>query len=376
MFRKSVAVASITSLSSYFAYNSLRAPESPLYDYIMPMTHLLPAETSHKLSIYLASKGLGPTDCYDNKLLHCSLFGKNLDSPIGLAAGFDKHAEAVSALFNLGFSTVEIGSVTPLPQEGNAKPRMFRLKEDSSVINRYGFNSQGHQSVKERLETLPPRPANKLLGVNLGKNKTSPADDAHDDYINGIKTLGPLADYIVINISSPNTAGLRNLQSKNPLSSLLSAAVKERNALPNAPPLLVKIAPDVTEAHLKDIASVCLSSKISGVIIGNTTVSRPSSLQSPNAKETGGLSGPPLLSLTPEIVSLFYKLTKGKIPIIGCGGISTGKDAIKYAKAGASVVQLYTALGYKGPGLVQKIKKEIVKELDGKAWESIIGENV
>lgn len=304
--------------------------------------------------------------------------------------GYDKNGQAIDALFGFGFGLVEIGSVTPEMQEGNKKPRMFRLPEDKAVINRYGFNSDGHQAVidrlKRRIERLVPAetaaaPNNKsmipgrMLGINLGKNKTSASDDDRD-YLDGIKNLGDYADYLVINISSPNTPGLRSLQRREPIQRLLKSAKAARDTISHKPPLLVKISPDLSRSELEDIAQVCKSLEIDGVIISNTTISRPSGLKNDTVKdEAGGLSGAPVLPLALEMTSNFYKLTDGKIPIIGCGGISSGEDAIAFCKAGASAVQIYTSFGYKGPGIVWGIKDRVAEilEKEGKSWNDLVG---
>ncbi|KAJ3380502.1 Dihydroorotate dehydrogenase (quinone), mitochondrial [Lobulomyces angularis] len=378
------------------AYFYLKDARSEIHKQLfMPLTHLLfDAEESHKLAIWLAKHNLSPKDLTeDDVILNLKVWNKKLSNPIGLAAGFDKNGEAIDGLFDFGFGFVEIGSVTPLPQPGNPKPRMFRLKEDKAVINRYGFNSFGHNEVEDNLmsrvrsflrkntiyhtndEVLnnvnKSLKSGKLLGINLGKNKTSPSE-SDKDYLDGIRNLGSYADYIVINISSPNTPGLRSLQRKEPMLRLLNDAIKTRNKLENRPPLLVKIAPDLNNEELEDIANVIQESKVDGVIISNTTITR-NNLKSEYRTETGGLSGKPLLNLSLETVKKFYKLTNGQVLIVGCGGISNGKDALKFCKAGATLVQVYTALGYDGPGLVNNIKSEVLKELGEKKWVDLIG---
>ncbi|KAI8910481.1 Dihydroorotate dehydrogenase [Gorgonomyces haynaldii] len=355
----------------------------------MPIMHRFDPEQMHRLSILLLPFGPKQRQLVDLKV---DFFGKQLQSPIGIAAGYDKHAEAMDALFDLGFGTVEIGSVTPKPQEGNPKPRMFRLTEDEAVINRYGFNSDGHQKVLERLKTRVykwlywhPDQRNKdwnqslrphqLLGVNLGKNKTSPAD-SDQDYVDGIKTLGPYADYLVVNVSSPNTPGLRNLQSRLPMERLLKSVKQERDQLERPVPLLVKIAPDVSDQELQDIAEIVKQVGIDGVIISNTTISR-NNLKSDSKlqKQMGGLSGKPVKPLALQTVKKFYQLTNGSVPIVGCGGIQNGQDALEFCEAGASFCQLYTHFGYYGPGLPGKINQELSELLHkrGKTWNELIG---
>jgi dihydroorotate dehydrogenase len=340
----------------------------------MPAIRLLDAESAHKLTITLGKLGLLPRErTTDSSVLRTSLFGKELRNPIGIAAGYDKNAEIVDALFNMGFGFVEVGSVTPKPQPGNEKPRVFRLEEDLGVINRYGFNSDGHAVVRGRLVQRCrdlKKQEGRLLGVNLGKNKTSPAE-SNDDYVNGIMRLGDFGDYLVVNISSPNTPGLRNLQKKEMLERLVTDVVKARDSLDNKPPLLVKIAPDLSKEELHDIADIVLKCKVDGVIISNTTISRPKGLKSQTMYETGGLSGRPLKELSLKVVEEFYDRTQGKIPIIGCGGITSGQDAIDFMKAGASVVQIYSGLVYTGPILIQDIKHALEEECRKRGFKSV-----
>jgi dihydroorotate dehydrogenase len=299
-------------------------------------------------------------------------------------------------MLSLGFGLVEIGSVTPLAQPGNPKPRVFRLEEDRAIINRYGFNSRGHEYVRGRLATAAASmPRGRLLGVNLGKNKTS--DDAAADYCAGVRALGPYAGYLVVNVSSPNTPGLRDLQQRDQLTRLLRAVRTEVDLLPQPrPPLVLKMSPDVDAAGRKDIAAVALTERVDGIIVSNTTISRPPppvvvkmlpgmepaerieiaavgltgkadgvavshtaaarrvSLKSPLQSESGGLSGPPLKDLSTETLRDMYRLTKGRVTLIGAGGVSSGADAYDKLRAGASAVQLYTALVYEGPTVVAR----------------------
>ncbi|KAK9895203.1 hypothetical protein P389DRAFT_154019 [Cystobasidium minutum MCA 4210] len=389
-------------------------------------------EESHKIAIKVLASGLSPVDIKADQedILGFDLWGKHFSNPVGLAAGFDKHGEAIDGLFNLGFGYVEIGSITPEPQDGNPKPRFFRLPSSQSVINRYGFNSDGHLAVLERLRnrvhawlvknanilpealfTPPEVSANpdpdpveailssrtdaqvldqlhvprslvpgKVLAINLGKNKASAAESI-TDYVAGVQTLGPYADVLVINVSSPNTPGLRSLQRREIVQSLLEDVVKARNDLksPNKPPVVLKIAPDLSKDEVADIGAAAKASKIDGIIVSNTTISRPLSAGiDPVVKEAGGLSGPPVKPLALRVLETLYALTDGEIPLIGCGGISTGQDALDYARAGASFVQLYTALGYQGVGLPRMIKDEIVAELkqEGKTWKDVVGAGI
>lgn len=334
------------------------------YDsWVMPLFHCLDPETAHKLAVKAAKYKLVP-ECKlkESKLLECRVLNLLFKTPLGLAAGFDKNGEAVEGLFKMGFSFVEVGSVTPLPQPGNPKPRVFRMIDDQGVINRYGFNSDGHEVVLERLSKLPPPGSRKaILGVNLGKNKTS--EDYVYDYSAGVQKFGPVADYLVVNISSPNTPGLRNLQHKKELTRLIEAIVNARDSLPGVhkPPILLKIAPDLSEDDKQDIATVVLKKgkQIDGLIVSNTTITRPSSLRSTNRDEVGGLSGEPLKSLATQTVRDMYCLTQGSVPIIGVGGVTSGRDAYEKIRAGASLVQIYTSLIYHGPPVVQRITDEM-----------------
>ncbi|KAJ7588134.1 dihydroorotate dehydrogenase [Mycena floridula] len=349
------------------------------------------AETGHKIAVKAIRSGLAPKDrVSDDERLQFELWGQHVANPVGLAAGFDKDGEAVDGLFDLGFSWVEIGSVTPKPQPGNPRPRVFHLPEDSALINRYGFPSQGHASVISRLRARIPNFLSdenptaafrhgSVLAVNLGKNKESPVDSI-DDFVAGIRAFGPYADVLVINVSSPNTPGLRGLQNRESLVTLLDAVTKARDALPPSalvnqkPRLVLKIAPDLDEAQLSDMADVIRESSIDGVIVSNTTIQRPDSLSSPNKGELGGLSGAPIKPYSLAAVRTLRSHLPASIKLIGCGGISSGADAIEYAKAGASLVQFYTEFGYDGPGACRRIKDEIADILatEGVTWADVV----
>lgn len=295
-----------------------------------------------------------------------------MKNPIGLAAGFDKNAEAVAGLDEMGFGFIEVGSVTPEPQPGNDKPRCFRLAEDNGIINRYGFNSDGMAKVQERLKNLRLDGSFKgVLGVNLGKNKTS--ENPIEDYKKGIDALGPYCDYLVINISSPNTPGLRSMQNKRELEDLLRACVDQRNKLLKPVPLVLKISPDLNESELKDIANVVQKkgTKVDALIVSNTTISRPESLISGHSQEVGGLSGAPVKDLSTKVISQMFKLTKGAVPIIGVGGIGSGQDAYEKILAGASAVQIYTAIVFQGPPVVSRIKRELSELLQNDNFSSV-----
>ncbi|XP_076012397.1 dihydroorotate dehydrogenase (quinone), mitochondrial [Genypterus blacodes] len=345
---------------------------------LMPLLQrLVGAETAHVLAVKAISLGLVPLNRYqDPASLEVNVLGIKFKNPIGMAAGFDKHGEAVDGLYKLGFGFVEVGTITPKPQAGNPKPRVFRLAADHAVINRYGFNSCGlaeaRQRLKAREEAQQQRSSAGLpLGINLGKNKLS--QDAGADYLEGVKVLGPLADYLVVNVSSPNTPGLRDLQGKAELRMLLQGVLKERDALhaDHKPPVLVKIAPDLTAQDKQDIADVVTELGVDGLMVTNTTVSRPETLQDAHRCEAGGLSGEPLRELSTNTVREMYKLTKGKVLIVGIGGVASGQDAMDKIRAGASLVQLYTALTYQGPPVVTKIKRELEQLLKDQGFSSV-----
>ncbi|XP_058257826.1 dihydroorotate dehydrogenase (quinone), mitochondrial isoform X2 [Hemibagrus wyckioides] len=344
---------------------------------LMPvLQRLVGAETAHVMAVRFLSLGLVPRNRYkDPASLEVNVLGRRFGNPLGIAAGFDKHSEAVDALYRLGFGFVEVGTVTPKPQEGNPKPRVFRLQADQAVINRYGFNSCGIVAVQERLKAREGVQSKltkgKPLGINLGKNKLS--TDAVADYLEGVRTLGPLADYLVVNVSSPNTPGLRDLQGKKELRHLLEQVLKTRDTLQgvNRPPVMVKIAPDLSQQDKRDIAEVVTELGVDGLIVSNTTVSRPETLQDPNRNEAGGLSGQPLKELSTRTVREMYTLTKGKVPIVGVGGVASGQDALDKIRAGASLVQLYTALVYQGPPVITKIKRELHELLTEQGFSSV-----
>ena len=331
-------------------------------DVVMPFLRLLPPEAAHMLTIHALARGFAPrVKEADDPALATELLGLQFQNPVGLAAGFDKNAETLEAMFRFGFGFAEAGTVTPLPQVGNPRPRLFRLGKDGAVINRLGFNSEGIASVMERLRCTNEneRRAAGVIGINLGKNRES--KDAAADYVAGARAFVHLANYLVLNVSSPNTPGLRDLQTKKLLSDILA---KTRAAMAEADgtktPLFLKVAPDLEEAERQDIAEVALEGLADGLIISNTTLSRPKGLSSKLQREEGGLSGRPLFTLSTQLLADFYRRTEGSVPLIGTGGIASGKDAYAKIRAGASLVQLYTALIFKGPSLVPRIKKDLV----------------
>ncbi|MEO1311854.1 MAG: quinone-dependent dihydroorotate dehydrogenase, partial [Pseudomonadota bacterium] len=316
---------------------------------------LLDPETAHGATIRLLKAGLAPkgSGVFD-PVLETRLCGMPLDNLLGLAAGFDKHAEAVDPCLDLGFGFVEIGAVTPKPQPGNPKPRVFRLPADRAVINRYGFNSEGLDIVRARLAARRERGG--VVGVNLGANKESA--DRTADFVAGLDGLYDVADFFTVNVSSPNTPGLRDMQGADALKALLQSVVAERDrraAVGPRRPVLVKIAPDLTDEDASDIASVVGAVKIDGVVVSNTTVSRPEGLTGPHAEETGGLSGAPLFEMSTRLLADMRRALPDAIDLIGVGGVSSAADAYQKVLNGAAAVQLYTALIYEGPGLVGRI---------------------
>ncbi|CAM9204247.1 unnamed protein product [Chrysoparadoxa australica] len=347
----------------------------------MTLMRRLDPETAHNVSIKCTALGLAPSDHLpDDPILKTEAMGIEWPNAVGLAAGFDKHAEAVDGLIDTGFGFVEIGSVTPVEQPGNPKPRMFRLTEDRAVINRCGFNSDGIAPVKQRLAAREASTGGArrhgLLGVNVGKNKNVSEEDAAADYCRGIRELGQYADYLVVNVSSPNTPGLRDLQRREAIASLVKAAMKARDEVMERTgkrklPLLVKIAPDLDAQQRKDLAAVALSSGLDGLIVSNTTISRPAWLTSEHKGEGGGLSGAPVKDMSTALVRDMYRLTKGKVPLIGVGGIANGQDAYDKVRAGASLVQVYSMMVYEGPGCPQRVKRELADLLKRDGFKHI-----
>lgn len=334
------------------------------------LAHCLPPEKAHEAALFLLEReAFGDSSEPSPPILQTHLLGLNFDNPFGLAAGFDKDARAVQGLFGLGFSAVEVGTVTPRPQPGNPRPRLFRLLEDEALINRLGFNNMGAEVMAERLQNLAKRSG--VVGVNIGCNKDS--EDQIADYRTAYGRLAPYADYLTINVSSPNTPGLRKLQAVEHLGeivrSIREVAVAYRNGEP--PPLLVKVAPDLPDEDVEHIAKFAVESQLSGLIISNTTIARPSHLRSGNREEAGGLSGKPLLDPSTRLLAHFYSATQGKIALIGVGGVFSAEDAYQKIRAGASFVQLYTGLIYRGPGFVAELKRGLVKCLTDDGFENV-----
>lgn len=341
-----------------------------LYPLIRPALRRLPSETAHELTLRALEiggarllGGFGKQEP-DPPILAQRLWGLDFPNPVGLAAGFDKDARVPNAICRLGFGFVEVGTVTPRPQPGNPQPRLFRLEKDRAIINRMGFNSGGLDAF---LDHLSRRKRSGIVGVNLGRNR----DSGDDDYVEGILRTARIADYLVVNISSPNTPGLRDLQAREVLGPLLSRLMAARKEAGSGTPLLVKIAPDLTQEERCDIAQTALDSAIDGLIVSNTTIGRPSDLVNRHARETGGLSGHPLFASSTALLADMYRLTQGRLPLIGVGGIATAADAYAKIRAGASLVQLYTALVFEGPDIVRRIKSGLAALLRDDGFASL-----
>lgn len=323
-----------------------------------PLLRLLDAETAHRATIaalkLLPARGPKP----DEARLAVSAFGLDFPNPIGLAAGFDKNAEVADAMLGFGFGFVEVGTLTPRAQPGNARPRAFRLVEDRAVINRYGFNNDGHAPALARLSK---RARGGIIGVNVGANKD--ATDRVADYVAGVRAFAEVASYFTINVSSPNTPGLRDLQEPEALSELLARVIEARDGARVRRPLLLKIAPDLSLAQLDRIVRVARDQRIDGMIVSNTTISRPATLRSHFAKESGGLSGAPLFDLSTRMLAQTFLRVEGQFPLIGVGGVDSAEAARAKIEAGATLVQLYSALVYEGPSLVARIKRGLLDML-------------
>lgn len=338
-----------------------------LFPLVRPLLHALPPERAHGLTLAALKAGLGPKASGEgDPILRTSVWGIDFPNPIGLAAGFDKDAEVADAMLGTGLGFVEVGSLTPRPQPGNPKPRMFRLADVQGLINRLGFNNGGVEAAAARLAARDR--ARGIVGVNLGRNKDSA--DAEADYRAGVEAVAAHADYLVVNVSSPNTPGLRALQGRELLERLLAAVLEAREGTGVRPPLLLKIAPDLTDADKADIAAVGLESGIDGLVVSNTTISRPDGLPPSLAAQAGGLSGRPLMAASTAVLRDMARLTEGRLPIVGVGGVASGADAYAKIRAGASLVQLYTALAYRGPALVGAIRRDLAALLRADGFTS------
>ena len=336
-----------------------------MMDLAVALLRLLPPETAHRVTVELAARFalFVPPARRDDPRLGIKVLGLDFPNPVGVAAGFDKNARAFRTMLKLGFGYVECGTVTPRPQPGNPRPRLYRLRQDGAVINRMGFDNDGMEVVGKRLA----RRRKGIVGINIGANKDSA--DRIADYRTAFAELSPLADFVAVNVSSPNTPGLRALQNRDELSTLLAMLVEARGG--RTMPLLLKIAPDLDEHALDDIAAVVLESGIEGLIVSNTTLARPPWLRSGYAQEPGGLSGRPLFEPSTRVLAEMRRRVGTKLVLVGVGGISSGADAYAKIRAGASLVQLYTALVYEGTGLLTRIKRELLDCLARDGFSSI-----
>ena len=351
-----------------------------MFDIPIKILKFLPPELAHSFSIQALKYLNLKYDNINDPILSQHILGLDFPNPIGLAAGFDKNAEVISSMFSLGFGFIEVGTITPLPQNGNPKPRVFRLEEDKGIINSLGFNNKGILKAKKNLIKFKSSSnKNRIVGVNLGINKNS--TDSINDYLFGIESFCNLANYITINISSPNTVGLRDLQLRGKIENLIKQVVLKREKIESLTkiPIFIKISPDLNDDQLRDIALISLANNIDGLIITNTTINRPNNLLSKNKNFKGGLSGKPLFQASNKILKKMYNLTNGQIILIGVGGISSGSDCYEKIKSGASLIQLYSALTFSGPSLISKIKKELVDLIKTDGYKNIsdlIGKSV
>lgn len=337
-----------------------------LHGLVTKALHGLDPEDAHGVAVRALKAGLGPVAGRDDPLLATDLAGLKLPNPVGLAPGFDKNAEVFGPMLRAGFGFVECGTVTPKPQAGNPRPRLFRLTEDRAVINRMGFNNEGLEAFAGRLARRGPG----IVGANIGANKDS--EDRIGDYVTGLTRLWGMASYFTVNISSPNTPGLRALQTKAALEELLGRIAEARRALPadGDVPIFLKVAPDLEDGEVETITEVVVAQGLSGIAVSNTTVARPA-LKSKFAGETGGLSGAPLTTLSTQMLSRFAQASAGRVALIGVGGIGSGADAYAKIRAGAAAVQLYSALVFEGPGLVTRIKRDLVALLRADGFTSL-----
>jgi dihydroorotate dehydrogenase len=340
-----------------------------MFSILRPFLFNIDPETAHDLAIKSLKFNPLPSKMFeveDEQMLKVQLLGKNFPNPIGLAAGFDKSAEAYNSLLRLGFGFVEVGTITPLKQFGNPKPRIFRLKDDYALINRLGFNNDGIEIIKNRIKSDGKKG---ILGVNIGPNKET--KDQKNDFCLGLKNFFDIADYITVNISSPNTEGLRDFHDQEKLKDLLLALneIKKENKMDIS--LLLKVSPDIEDNHISEIVDVATKNDIAAIILTNTTNGNRDNLRSKIKKEEGGLSGEPLQQISTNMIKKFYKQLNGKIPIIGVGGVNSGKSAYEKIIAGASLLQLYTSFVYRGPSVAKDIKKELIKILKAEGLNNI-----
>ena len=340
-----------------------------MFSILKPVLFKLDPENAHDFAIKSLKFNPFPKKMFEvegEEILKIELLGKIFPNPIGMAAGFDKSAEVYNSLLSLGFGFVEVGTITPLKQFGNPKPRVFRLEDDEALINRLGFNNDGIEEIKARIKSNKKKG---LLGINIGPNKDT--NDQKNDFCLGLKNFFDLADYITVNISSPNTEGLRDFHDQKKLTDLLVSLNEIKKNKKTTVPLLLKISPDIKNSHIPEIADAAIKHNISAVILTNTTNGNRSNLKSKFKDEEGGLSGKPLYQLSNNMIKNFYKELKNKIPIIGVGGINSGKSAYDKIVAGASLLQLYTGFVYRGPSTAKEIKKELIEILKAEGMKNI-----
>ena len=338
-----------------------------MFKFLRPFIFKFSPEVAHSLAIKALKLNNFPVNrTLNNEIIKTEFFGKKISSPIGVAAGFDKNAEVYNPLFKLGFGFVEVGTITPRPQYGNPKPRVFRLEEDEALINRLGFNNSGSDEISSRIKK---ETKNGILGINIGPNKNS--DNRIEDYLNCFKKFYSLADYITINISSPNTENLRDFHKKDELISLIKKLKIEKDKFKTKVPIAVKVAPDLNDEQIENVSNILLDEKIEIVVVSNTSDSNRDKLININKLEKGGLSGKPLYEISNYTISKFYKFIGKKIKIIGVGGVDSGQTAYEKIIRGASLVQLYTGMVYKGPGIASLIASELIDILKNKGFKNI-----
>ena len=340
-----------------------------MFSVLRPFLFNLDPEVAHDLAIKSLKLNPLPSKMFeveDEQMLNIQILGQNFPNPIGLAAGFDKSAEVYNSIIKLGFGFVEVGTVTPLKQFGNPKPRIFRLENDRALINRLGFNNDGMELIKSRIKSKEKKG---ILGINIGPNKDT--KNQKNDFCLGLKNFFDIADYITVNISSPNTKGLRDFHDQEKLKELLVALNKIKKDNKSNIPLLLKVSPDIDENDIPEIIDVVMNNNISAIVLTNTTIGNRENLKDNEKNEQGGLSGEPLQKLSTNMIKKFYKLLNGKIPIIGVGGVNSGKSAYEKIIAGASLLQLYTGFVYRGPSTAKDIKKELIQILRSEGIKNI-----
>ena len=338
-----------------------------MFNILRPLIFKFSPEVAHSLAIKaLKLNNIPYSKPKDNHILEITFCEKKLSSPIGVAAGFDKNAEVYNQLFNLGFGFVEVGTITPKPQFGNPKPRVFRLEEDEALINRLGFNNSGSEQISKRIKENNKKG---FLGINIGPNKDS--TNRVDDYLICFRKFYNLADYITINISSPNTENLRDFHNQDELNSLIDKLKNEKKELNSNIPLAIKVSPDLNDDQINEVSKIIMEQEIGIIIVSNTTDKNRENLKNINKIEKGGLSGKPIEKISNEVISKFYKILKDKTKIIGVGGVSNGQDAFEKIASGATLIQLYTGMVYRGPRIASKISKELIDLLKNKGFKNV-----